>query len=135
MIITIHSSTVEKNDKYRKKLIYKIRDYSEEQFDRLIIYLNSGALVLTIGFVRDIVQITEKTDLKILIISWSLFVFSLLLMLLSHKTSIITMNNAINEKDEKSKIWDKITDILNWTSLIIFIAGIIFFIVFISNNL
>ena len=124
------------NDKKsRKKIVQEIRDYSEEQFDKLIVYLNSGALVLTIGFVKDIVNITKETDTKLLIFSWSSFAISLSLILLSHRSSIIAMNYEIKKKKKTSDCFDIVTYVLNWASFVIFIIGISLFITFIHKNL
>ena len=79
----------DKDKKSRNDILLEMRDYAQEEFDKLIVYLNSGALILTIGFVKDITKITEETDTTLLIWSWSSFVCSLLLILLSHKTAIL----------------------------------------------
>jgi hypothetical protein len=126
---------IEHSKKSREEIIQEIRDYSEQQFDKLIVYLNSGALVLTIGFVKDIVKITEETDTKLLVYAWSSFVVSLVLILLSHRSSIISMNFEIKKKEKTSDGFDVVTYILNWASFIVFILGISLFITFIHKNL
>ncbi|MCF8219021.1 MAG: hypothetical protein K9I29_01445 [Bacteroidales bacterium] len=118
-----------------KNTILKIREYSSEQFDKLLVYLSSGALVLTLGFVKEIVKVTDETDVRLLIASWSLFALSLLLVLISHKTSLISMDLELAGKKKKSDKTDVITDVFNWSALIFLITGIIFFIIFISCNL
>ena len=125
----------EAENKIRQDIILKMRDYAEEQFDKLIVYLNSGALVLTIGFVKDIIKINEETDKTLLIWSWSAFVLSLLLILLSHKSAIASSNYEIKGKEKTSDCYDVVTTILNWLSFLILITGLILFIIFISNNL
>lgn len=123
-----------KDDKWNET-IRKIRDYAEEQYDKLIVYLNSGALILTVGFVKDIVKITSNTDTLLLKLSWIFFTCSLLVILISHRTAIIAMNYELKNKNRISDIWDIITNILNWLSLIKLIIGIICFLLFISNTL
>ena len=115
--------------------IRKIRDYSEEQYDKLIVSLNSGALVLTVGFVKDIVKITASTNTTLLKISWVGFTLSLLVILISHRTSIISMNYELKEKENISDRWDLITIILNWTSLIFLISGLASFLIFVSKTI
>lgn len=124
-----------KEKKSRKKNLLEMRDYAQEEFDKLIVYLNSGALILTIGFVKDITKITEQTDTMILIFSWSSFVFSLLTILVSHKTAMLSTDYELNEKETTSDRFDDLTSILNWTSFFSFMTGIILFIIFITNNL
>jgi len=125
----------ESDSKSRQDVILEMRDYAEEQFDKLIVYLNSGALVLTIAFVKDITKITKETDTTLLILSWSSFVVSLLLILLSHKSALASTNYEIKEKERTSDCFDIITTILNWLSFLILITGLILFIIFISKNL
>lgn len=125
---------IQEKEEYRK-IILKTREYSSEQFDKLLVYLSSGALVLTLGFAKEIVKITDKTDVRLLIISWSLFALSLLFVLISHKTSLISMDLELAGKKKKSDRMDVITDVFNWSALISLITGITFFIIFISCNL
>jgi uncharacterized beta-barrel protein YwiB (DUF1934 family) len=117
------------------KTIRKIRDYAEEQFDKLIVYLNSGALVLTVGFVKDIVKITDKTDTTLLKASWILFTTSLVIILISHKTSVIAMNYELKDNEKISNYWDILTQILNWSSLVVLVGGIISFLLFVSKSI
>jgi len=124
-----------KKGKQREEFILEMRNYSEEQFDKLIVYLNSGALILTIGFVRDITIITKETDRTLLICSWSAFITSLLFTLLSHKSSLLSTNFELKMKGKTSDCFDLVTSFLNWSSFIILILGISLFIIFISKNL
>jgi len=119
----------------RNKIILEMRDYAQEQFDKLIVYLNGGALVLTIGFVKDITKVTKETDTTLLICSWSSFVISLLLILLSHKSALLSTDLELKGKEKISDNFDIITTILNWMSFIILIIGLFLFIIFISKNL
>ena len=123
------------DNKSRNDILLEMRDYAQEEFDKLIVYLNSGALVLTIGFVKDITKITEDTDTTLLICSWSSFVCSLLLILLSHKTAILATDFELKEKEITSDRFDTLTSILNWVSFIILMIGIILFITFITKNI
>jgi predicted tellurium resistance membrane protein TerC len=129
-------SQVNNNDQSdRYNVLLTIRHYSEEQYDRLLVYLNSGALVLTIGFVQNIIKITEKTVIVLLIASWCLFVLSLLMILISHRSSIAAIDCEIKEKDERSENWNKCTRVLNIISAFFLIAGLILFIIFIAGEL
>ena len=115
--------------------IRKIRDYSEEQFDKLIVYLNSGALLITVGFVSNIVDISQTTKTGLLIWSWVLFTVSLLSILISHRTAIIAMNFELKDKGKASRLCDIITQILNWFSLFLFIGGVAIFLIFVSKSI
>lgn len=114
--------------------IKKLRDDGEEQFDKLIVYLNSGALVLSIGFANDIVTITEATDTCILKVSWILFALSLIINLFSHKTSILSMAYEIIDEGKKSDVWDRITHFSNWSAFGLLILGIVLFVLFVLKT-
>lgn len=114
--------------------INDIRSKSSESFDKLLVYLSVGSLILTIGFVKDFIKIDKYTIPTLLILSWSFFSLSLLTMLLSHKTSIISMDNELNGKSKVSDNWDIFTECLNWISILSLFTGIILFVIFISKN-
>jgi hypothetical protein len=121
-------------EKYSDK-VQKDRDYSSDLFDKQLVYLSAGALVLTIGFVKDLVVITDETNTILLIISWISFTLSLIAMLLSHRSSVYSMDYELDGKSKKSDDWDLITKFLNWVSTLSLIIGIILFIIFISKNI
>ena len=133
-------------------------DYSLEQFDKLIIMLASGGLVLTIGFVRDIVDITENTNTFLLKGCWYLLAFALIINLLAQISSFLANKIEIGitsieinelktkgEFDENSKPikskrrWFNFSNssvkILNIISFISIIIGISLFIIFVNQNI
>jgi len=122
-------------DSERETAINNMRNYAEEQFDKLIVYFNSGALVLTIGFVKDIIVMNEDTNKTLLILSWSAFALSLFLILLSHKTALFSADNETIGEKTRSDLWDNSTKCLNWISFILFFTGVALFIIFITKNL
>ena len=130
-----NNNATENNDDRWFETIRKIRDYAEEQYDRLIVYLNSGALIITVGFVKDIVKITSDTETNLLKTSWVFFTASLLFILVSHRTAIIAMDYELKEKEKVSRRWDKVTRVFNWTSLLFLIVGIICFLIFVSKEI
>lgn len=132
--------------------------YSHEQFDKLIIMLSSGGLVLTIGFVRDIVTITNETNTSFLKDSWYLFASALIINLLAQVSSFTANNIELKktklelaahrdniEFDENSfslklnnfifKIINSIIKIFNILSFISIIIGIILFVIFVNQNI
>lgn len=125
---------IENNEK-EKKTIREIRDYAQESYDKLIVFLSSGALVLTMGFVKNIVEITEKTNTIFLKLSWVLFAISLIIILLSHKTTIKAMDYELKDQKKHSDRMDRFTNFLNWSSMFALIGGITTFIIFIHGNL
>jgi hypothetical protein len=117
------------------KDLKKDKDYSSDQFDKQLIYLSSGALILTIGFVKDLVNITDETNTTLLIISWASFSASLISLLLSFRTSATTMDLAIRGKRKGIVRWNALTKTLNTSAALFLIIGIILFIIFISKNI
>jgi len=136
----------------------KDKHYSLEQFDKLIIALSSGGLVLTIGFVKDIVKITAETDTFLLKFCWFSLTAALIFILMSqiscfwaNNIEINITNQEIREIEEVGEFNDKATrikikrfffkisnaliSILNVSSFLVLILGIILFIVFVNQNI
>lgn len=136
----------------------KSLDYSLEQFDKLIITLSSGSLIFSVGFVKDIVKITEHTETQCLKVSWCLFALSLISILISQITSYFTNNLEIclsideikqiekdkNYDDSKFyvkkkrffiKFYNFLTILFNTISFLSLLLGIVIFIVFINQNI
>lgn len=130
----------------------KTIDYSLERFDILIITLSSSGLLLSIGFVKDIIKDFSKVNPILLKTTWLLFALALIMNLVSQVTGYyankidlrITEDIISTEKGGKSKInmrrmecrqhiFDSSTMILNGGSLISLIGGIITLIIFISK--
>jgi hypothetical protein len=119
------------SNEYLSKL-YEIRKYAGEQYDKLIVYLSSGALVLTVGFVEKVVDLSKIKNLFLLYFSWTCFSISLIIILISHRTSLLSIDFEIKENNKTSDCWNIITEVLNWLSMIALVIGIISFIRFVS---
>jgi hypothetical protein len=115
--------------------IREIRDYAQEEFDKLIVYLSSGGLVLTVGFVKDLVDLSSAFWKFLLILSWSGFIISLILILLSHRSAIKASTLELKGLNDESDDQDHKTERLNFSSFIVLITAVIIFVVFISINL
>ena len=118
-----------------KKDRLKDRDYASKQFDKLMVYLSSGALILSIGFTEKIIDPKVIEVKPLLILAWAFFASSLVTMLLSHKTSIYSMDAELDGETSSSDKWDCVTELFNWASTFSLLSGIIIFIVFVSINL
>ena len=132
--------------------IQKAMDYSIERFDILIISLSTSGLILSIGFVKDIIKDFTKVNPILLKVTWLLFASSLVMNLISQVTGYyankfdlkVTRDLIRTEKGKKSKINVRRTDffhktlnsgtmLLNGCSLVSLISGIIVLIIFISK--
>jgi hypothetical protein len=154
----------EKKKKINKRYINKLErfiekseetsKYSIERFDLLLISLSTTALVLSIGFVKDLIPNFKEIDTSYLKFSWLLLSLSLILNLISQVTgyfaneySISVTKNIIKiergkkeSENQKTFIrWEtflsKTTMILNGICLFSFIIGSIILIKFISTNI
>ena len=119
-------------DKDYLKILYETRKYAGKQYDKLIVYLSSGALVLTVGFIENVVDLSKINDLFLLYSSWICFSTSLIIILISHRTSLLSIDLEIKGKKKTSDRWNAVTDILNWLSMIALVIGIVSFIIFVS---
>jgi hypothetical protein len=75
------------NEKYLDQL-YKIYSSSTETSDKNFLFISSGALGLSVTFLKNIVDINNIKCFFILVISWSLLTISILLSLILHRNSI-----------------------------------------------
>lgn len=131
----------EEHELERNKELLKIRNYAEEQFDRLVVYLNSGALVLTVGFAKDFAPCNEPIDpcgesvYNWLVASWVVFTASLMVILISHILTRKSIDLELMKKEDASDLIDNITKYLNISSVILLTFGIISFLVFASRTL
>lgn len=139
--------------KLRKEIFYKERENllqslrsSYELYDKYLLALSSGGLGISLSFIENIVPL-EKANFKIiLIISWILFILSIIFTLISFITSqksttkqlhiaqkyyLEEDDTAYNEKD----LFNKATEYLNYFSGLIFLFAVILTVIFISINI
>jgi len=147
---------IEYIDKLEKwiKTRKKDNDYALEQFDKLVVYLSSGGLVLTTGFVTSIITITDQTNTLTLKLSWIGFTISLIFILLSQITSYNAnqaeikrtrqdidslKNDAVHKRRKllifKLQVFNTLTKALNNLSLLCLLSGIVLFVLFMIKNI
>jgi len=120
-----------------KDWINRIHDYRKEastQFNKQVVYLSSGGLILTIGFVKGIVNLKTSQFNGLLLLTWLFFTLSLLLNLISHKSTMKSMDLELDNKCEESNEQDVITNRLDNGSLYTLVLAILIFVIFISLN-
>jgi hypothetical protein len=144
---------IDEDQKYRQNLYanYK-KDLLDRQlsnsgkYDNAILTLSTGALAISLAFIKDIVPLKEAQGICLLKTSWWLFGFSIVSTRASFVASSLAINRQLkyaeeyylNRKDEyleKRNYLAVMTNFLNYSSGILFIAAIIFTIIFISSNL
>lgn len=128
----------DKKQSYRD-LLQELSVKSQEQYDKTLITLSTGALGLSFAFIKDVVDIKGASDINFLTGAWICFTLSVLSVLLSFLSSKYALDQAIvaedNNEEVKANRMDLITTILNWLSAAFFIVGLIFIIVFVKINL
>ncbi len=120
----------------RAKLVNS-RNRSIEQFDKGILTISTGALVLSITFVNNLVPEPIGGTIKFLIFSWFSFgtcvLITLTSFLTSHQAFSIAIDNLFSENQKKNN-YSIATNILNMFSIGFLIAGIIFWAIFILGG-
>lgn len=129
----------------RKSLI-DAQQQSYQQFDKAILALSSGGLGLSFIFLKDIVHAEEISQDWLLIISWTLFAFSILSTLVSFLTSQYAYKKQLELLDdyfikrepkvltERNKA-SRATELLNGFAALLFFVAIVGMICFGSVNL
>jgi hypothetical protein len=126
---------------YKNELV-DIHRKSQETFEQQLSYISAGCLVLSIGYVKDIVKDISKAGCRsLLMIGWVLMISTLLLNLVSHllaekfySKSISEINRSVFNPGESDKRFKKITKI-NWICVYTLIFGILLIIIFINRNI
>lgn len=124
-----------------RDLLIRSEQKAQEDFDKTILSLSSGALGISFAFLKDVVG-ADPINVRLLTIAWISWALSSTSILVSYYTSQQALRIAIKQVDLK-KIreetpggWqDKITGFLNWLGLILFVAGLFFMIWFVKLNL
>lgn len=126
---------------YKNELV-DIHRKSQETFEQQLSYISAGCLVLSIGYVKDVVKDIGKAGCRsLLMIGWVLMVSTLLLNLISHllaekfySKSISEINRSVFDPVKSDKRFKEITRI-NWICVYTLILGILLIIIFIDRNL
>ena len=133
------------NETYReeRKLLIDAEREASRSFDKTLITLSAGALVLSVTFVRDL-KFVPDDNWKIYV-AWFAFILSLLTIMISFLLSQSAMrrqreiNDNLFEADGKEvnqQNWYRpCIIVLNWASLIFLIVGLLFFGLYAASNI
>ncbi len=110
------------------------------RFDKGILTLSGGALLLSMTFVKEIAA--KPYNAHLLVWSWLLLAAAICMMLLSLLASQSALRRARAILDERlsqpqtscRNCWARITHILNIASIVAFIAALVFLVLFVSAN-
>ncbi len=116
--------------KYRLHLVDTMRKVSKS-YDKTIITLSSGALALSLTFIKNFINEKQIFNPELLFISWVLLSLSLSIVLLSLFFARLAFKQAIEQVDAgtiyKTKVggaYGKVTGILHSSGAILLITGL-----------
>lgn len=125
-----------------RKLLVAAEQKAQEDFDKTVLTLSSGALGISFAFIKDIVGDQPIIQPQFLLYSWIVWGISVTCVLISFYFSGQALRQAIKQVDA-GKIhsqtpggtYSKLTALLNALGGILFLAGVILIAIFISQNL
>ncbi len=117
-----------------------------EQFDRAVLTLSSGALGLSLAFIKDFVPVDKAQVPVLLVASWIFFGCAIVSTVSSFLVSQVAINIQLNYAEQyylkregqylaKKNIPAKITDALNVASGVLFVIAVGCTIIFVMFNL
>lgn len=127
-----YAANLDSHDKSRERALDN-RKNAEIEYDKLIVYLAGGGLVLTVGFIKDITKAAKTTDVGWLLGCWICFALALLVNLVSHALTRMAADALLTDAPNWKKL-DKKVNWANWTCLILVGLGIFVFLVFVFLN-
>lgn len=122
-----------------KELFHK----SQDTFEKQLSYISAGALALSVGFIKDIVHPIKDSSYKfMLLVGWSLLIFTLLLNLVSHMLAGLYAKKGAKEAEDPHNTYDPVKidtrarrmEFINWTTVGTLAGGIILIVLYITFN-
>jgi hypothetical protein len=121
--------------RYRDQ-IYQGMSYSINKFDDQVLLISTGALVLSLNFIGDVVTLQAATWLWSLYGSWILFVLTSIVSVFTHLDSYRLHGKQMDRLDANLPLveLDKKTTLRNYAMFIGLSAGIILQVLFVIIN-
>jgi len=122
---------------------YQALSYGNEQFDKNVLFIASGALGISFGFIEKLVPDLSTTQHKCYLIdSWYCFAGVIFISLLAHFISVMANRWAIvNDKMEDKKYnkisrrWNYLVRSFNILMIVGLLVGILLLIAFVNQNI
>jgi hypothetical protein len=141
------SSRAEKlHDEFRRK-VWEDSTSGSENFDKYLITFSTGALALSLSFIKDIVPLKDAVWIPCLIASWIAFILAILVTLISFRISLYALEKMVPVLDDfylNGKVdafnrhleswWTKAVDWSAYVGIFFFVVGLIFTMMFVSEN-
>ena len=126
---------------YRDGLVTDFQK-AQDDFDKTVLMLSSGALGITISFIKDIVGNKPIVYPWLIFLAWCFWGLSVLAVLLSYYFSHLAFGKALKQFDhgktykERLGGWfDFATRVCNWLDGVCFVIGMVLAIAFTNLNL
>lgn len=132
------SEDIENAKKDYLKQLYEDHNYSIEKFDSQALYISSGALGLSLAFLKDFVPVKEAIWLWLFYVAIWLFVIVILVGFIAHYRSsrLIEKQIKLVDEDRLDEIKeDKSIHIINKWTILLLMLGIAALVLFVSLNL
>ena len=130
------------NKDENREAFLRVKEKSEDDFEKNIVYISAGTLVLSLTFIEKIVDVQDSNALWVLVIAWTFLALTLIGNLLSHHVSSYFHDLCANEYDDGDENLikninkrNRILRIWNIVSISTLFIGITFLIVFSSINI
>jgi hypothetical protein len=133
-------------DQHRDKVWEDIKS-GTENFDKSMLTFSSGALALSLAFIKDVVPLAKAVWIGSLIASWIAFVICILITLLSFRFSIKALEDTIPALGEYylqgkpdafnrhlQSVWSKAVDWCTVGQIVSFALGVTLTLVFVVAN-
>lgn len=117
-----------------RELMTQTKIDSEKTFDRGLLALTAGEIVLSVTVITDLERVSDKCTL---LSAWLFLLLSIISQLTSHFVSAKAIQKAIDDYDNKSlsrNLYNEWVGALNILSLTLFIIGSCLFLYFVINN-
>ena len=133
---------MENKEEYRNSVL-EIKKRSDDDFEKYITFISSGALGLTLTFIDNISPLKESTCIWIIVVGWISLALCLMINLVSHYISSLNNSRTVQDLDDDIDDdvlllnIDKRNHVVNCLNIISIIAlglGICFILIFTSIN-
>lgn len=126
-------------DQDYRRLLQELENKAQEEYDKTVILLSTGALGLSFTFLKDIVNLKDAHSMYLVVGAWICWAISASSVLYSFYTSRSALRRAIddldNNKEHDNNPFDRLTGMLNFWSGTFFVAGLFFMIAFVKINI
>lgn len=112
-------------DREYLKEVQLYRHKSSDLFEKQLVYISGGAIVICLGLLQAEKSIVSDSNFCPFILGLASFIVTLLLNLVSHRSSISSMDAEIEGKVKKSENWDCVTRVVNYASICTVILGLV----------